>query len=98
MIRFSRYQLERQLLGGIRAHQRKAPFHGAHRDDYWRGAYFRKMRTIVADSFHYAPMSHVTPYNLFPVADRQTGFVDVSHPAFHLNHAFTLGRLLVLNT
>ena len=27
--RFGRFQLERQLLGGIRTHQEKAPFHGA---------------------------------------------------------------------
>ena len=34
MIRFSRYQPERQLLGGICTHQSKAPFHGARNSNY----------------------------------------------------------------
>ena len=32
MNRSGRYQLERQLLGGIRTHQENAPFHGALRN------------------------------------------------------------------
>ena len=32
MNRSGRYQLERQLLGGIRTHQESAPFHGALRN------------------------------------------------------------------
>ena len=42
MIRFSRYQPERQLLGGISTHQSKAPFHGARDSNYGDSPWWRR--------------------------------------------------------